>query len=297
MSGARLGTVSPEIFQTACALLNGDLHVPPDQGPGEQKPLREVYLAFELSHHSPGRGQPNPLPSPVDGGRESQDRRILGQLMPVTATRDDVLKLAEYYRERLREAVSPVRGKPFRECAIAADEWPPYGLWAGRWPPNRPHNDWTRLVLADEVGAAAQTLTANFAAALNAIHRSLGEKTVERMLHALLAPEMSVQGACLCLLAAHVLTAFPALPCHIAGEPIRPCLSCTRFFVAAKPNRETCSERCRQRLYRGSQDERGRARLRQQAAEYKRRQRAKNRRRGVRGLARPPRSARGRGDV
>jgi len=62
-----------------------------------------------------------------------------------------------------------------------------------------------------------------------------------------------------------------ALKC--SRERLVPCLACGRFIVTTRPNAETCSTTCRQRLYRERLDRVSRDRLRKQNRLYKQRQR------------------------
>ena len=56
-------------------------------------------------------------------------------------------------------------------------------------------------------------------------------------------------------------------------ERIVPCAACPRFFVARTATALTCSDACRQRYYRETQDAVGRLRLREQARNHKSAQR------------------------
>ncbi len=192
--------------------------------------------------------------------REEETRSLFERLAPEGLTREDAVKLAEYCRLRLRvETLLRVLQADSLSARFALDAFK-----AERWP--RPAER--------EMEAGREWFVprlTRFVAFIETSRLWFGDSWGGMLVAALSQPPRSFEDAYVCLLTAYFLSASNA----VGRLPLRACLACDRFFVAGKPNRETCSDGCRQCLYRGSQDEAGRTRLREQATKYKRAQRAR----------------------
>jgi len=296
--GSRREKVVPlKAFTVACDLLNGDLPIPKAARSGSSPTQAEEHLdtaihaalmndlqtaavvargeklaenassltaLLELYVPVSPWGRPSPWGRrgvPCISESDRARRALFKRLAPEGLTREDVEKLAECCRFRLR-GQSLLRAihkrsedRPFAEFVFNPFE-------TGRWP--RPAVGEPKALMK-----WFNSRSEAFLLFVETCRRWFGESWGNMLLTALTQRPRTFEDAHVCLLAAYLLSAWDS-----EGRlPLRACLACHHFFVAGKPNRETCSDRCRQRLYRGTQDEAGRTRLRKQAKEYKRAQR------------------------
>jgi len=261
----------PNFFRIACGVLNGELRIPQKPRPKDTPPLGKWRGILARQRQEPPvsglsalyyRGPDRAVL--VRGEASTATRQALAATLALDGlTQNDVLDLADYLRTYLRYRVkSPVGKKPYADCVLPAvrEQWSP--------PPS-----------ADDEAAAWERVAPRLQAFGDFLTRTVdwfGWESTSSFFALLGAPAKTLEDTCVCLLAASVLPQLRALafPVH---ERILPCLACPRFFVATRPNAETCSARCRQRLYRGSQDEKGREHLRDKAREHKRTQRQRER--------------------
>ena len=172
----------------------------------------------------------------------------------------DVVELREHLAFSLWYfGESPVQGKLFFERALpaATSRWTlTQGVKIGK-------------EMRKEFGPALQTFIGIFMEMAEEFGLEYAWRFI-RSMGAAPKTERTLEDAYLCLLAFWMLQGG-----GYSKQRLAPCLACTRFFVTTRPNRETCSDACRQKFYRGSQDDAGKALLKKQAAEYQRKHRAK----------------------
>jgi len=267
-------------FEAACGLLNGEVRIPRASRRENQSASREDGT-IDWGKLRPSQRKPPPLRAlyafrysgPADAGMLSflgrpdpstVSRRSLYRTLDLDAIgRKDVLDLAEFLRVQFRYYMrSPVRGRFYSECTLPAVR--------EKWPPRPSRDEWK---------AAWERMTPRVKAFCDFLRNGIewfGWQSTFRFFLWLEAPPRTPQEAYLFLWAAFLLPL--GFPRGLIRERIVPCLACSRFFVATRPNAETCSDACRQRLYRASiGDEEGRRRLREQAKKHKRAQRQRER--------------------
>lgn len=203
-----------------------------------------------------GRGRPRITES--DRAR----RALLERLAPEGVTREDVMKLLDCLRLELRgQSLWRALQKHRKERAFVRFLLlKPFET--RRWPRPSERVD----------GALRQWFDPrfeNFLLFVETCRQWFAESWGHAFQAALTQPPKTFEDAYLCLLTAYALSVRDSAN----NLPLRACLACPRFLIAGRPTRETCGDTCRQRLYRGTQDEAGLKRLREQAKEYKRAQR------------------------